>query len=545
MTDDTAQAKDLSSQRGDEKTRPWSHQIPDGRWDTIVVGSGIGGMTTAAMLAKIGQRVLVLEQHVIPGGFTQTFRRPGYHWDVGVHIVGEMTTRSFAGRLLADLTDGRLEWESVGPIYDEFNFPDGFTIQFPDSPEAFRETLVDYFPHERQGIDEYLSLVRTASRASGRDLQMRAMPWYLAPGGRRKATEAATQFYGATTESVLASLVEDPRLRSVLAAQWGYYGVPPSRSSFAMHALMVQHFLRGASYPVGSAASIAPALLRTVAEAGGWTTVRRTVDEIIVRRHKVAGVKLSDGTEIEAKRVISAAGVIPTSSMLGDSAPGGWSDSYREPGPAHLSLYLGFSGADIASHGAQRYCQWYYDSWDTETIGWDVQADRKPGPAPVVFCSFPSIKDPAHDPGREQRHTGEAITFVPWEPFSAWKDAKWKRRGPEYEDFKNRLTEALLGQYRQLYPELSSHIDHAELSTPVSTHHFTSAPAGSIYGLATEPDRFADETLLPATSISGLYLSGADVSTPGVAGALMGGVLAAVASAPVAGGRYVRRLMGR
>jgi all-trans-retinol 13,14-reductase len=114
-----------------------------------------------------------------------------------------------------------------------------------------------------------------------------------------------------------------------------------------------------------------------------------------------------------------------------------------------------------------------------------------------------------------------------------------------YDDFKGRLTEALLAQYRGLYPELGPHVEHAELSTPVSTHHFTSAPAGSIYGLATEPDRFADETLLPETSVPGLYLSGADVSTPGVAGALMGGVLAAVASTPISGARYVRGLMAR
>jgi all-trans-retinol 13,14-reductase len=503
----------------------------------------MGGMTTAAVLAKLGQRVLVLEQHVIPGGFTQTFKRPGHQWDVGVHIVGEMTDRSFAGRLLRDLTDGRLEWQSVGPVYDEFNFPDEFTIQFPDSPEAFRETLVDYFPHERKGIEAYLALVRRVSRASGRNLQMRALPWYLAPGGRKKAAEAAREHISATTKNVLESLVDDPRLRSVLAAQWGYYGAPPSRSSFAMHALMVQHFLNGAYYPVGTAASIAPALLQTVKDAGGWTAVRRTVDRIIVRRGRVAGVTLDDGTEIESDRVVSAAGAIPTAAMLGSDAPPGWNTAYRLPGPAHVSLYLGFAGTDIAEHGAERYCQWYYGSWDTETIGWDIDSEREPGTAPVLFCSFPSIKDPRHDPGPEVHHTGEAITFVPWEPFSPWSEARWKRRGPEYEDFKGRLTEALLSQYRTLYPGLAPHVEHAEMSTPVSTHHFTSAPEGSIYGLATEPQRFEDDTLLPRTSISGLYLSGSDVSTPGIAGALMGGLLAAVAASPLAGGRFVRRLM--
>lgn len=525
--------------------RPWSHEIPDGPWDAIVIGSGMGGMTTAAVLAKLGRRVLVLERHVIPGGFTQTFKRPGHRWDVGVHIVGEMTSRSFPGRLLADLTDGRLQWQSVGPIYDEFNFPDGFTIQFPDSPEAFRETLHDYFPHEREGIDRYLDLVRRASRATGRHLQTRSLPWYLAPGARRKAADAARRHISETTASVLESLVGDPRLRAVLAAQWGYYGVPPSESSFAMHALMVQHFLHGAYYPVGGAASIAPGLLQTVSAAGGWTAVRRPVDQIIVRRGRVAGVRLEDGTEIESNEVFSGAGAVPTAAMLGDDAPDVWDTAYRQPGPAHLSLYLGFAGADITTHGAERHCQWYYDSWDTETIGWDVEPAREPDMAPVLFCSFPSIKDPLHDPGPDLRHTGEAITFVPWEAFSEWRDTRWKKRGAGYDAFKERLTRAMLDQYRSLYPQLAPLVEHAELSTPVSTNHFTAAPRGSIYGLATEPARFRDETLLPKTSIAGLYLSGADVGTPGVTGALIGGALAAVASSPLQAGRYVQGLMKR
>ncbi|MCP5114913.1 MAG: NAD(P)-binding protein, partial [bacterium] len=179
--------------------RPWSHNIPDGPWDSIVIGSGMGGMAAAAMLARIGRRVLVLEQHAIPGGFTQTFKRPGYRWDVGVHIVGEMTERSFPGRLLQDLTHSRLQWESVGPVYDEFNFPDGFTIQFPDSPEAFRTTLAESFPDQRQAIDDYLTLVKNAARAAGKHLQMRAIPEYVAFGNQKKAAEAALFYFSATT----------------------------------------------------------------------------------------------------------------------------------------------------------------------------------------------------------------------------------------------------------------------------------------------------------------------------------------------------------
>ena len=524
-------------------SRPWSHDIPDGPWDAAVIGSGMGGMAAAALLARLGQRILVLEKHGIPGGFTQTFIRPGYRWDVGVHIIGEMSERSFPGRLLDDLAGGRLHWEPVGDVYDEFNFPDGFTIQFPDSPQAFRDMLTEAFPDERQGIEDYLTLVKNTAKASGRYLQMRAAPKALTFGGQRKAVEAALPHLEATTQEVLESLVSDPRLQSVLAAQWGYYGDPPSQSSFAMHALMAYHFMYGAYYPAGTAASIAPAMLQTVADAGGWTAVRRPVDRITTARGKTTGVELADGTTIPARRVISAAGAPLTDSLLGGEAPSAWDSAYRKAGPAHLSLYLGFAGADIERLGAVRHCQWYYDSWSVEEVHWDIHPDRPLGKAPVLFCSFPSTKDPHHDPGPEQRHTGEAITFVPWEPFTDWLGTKWKRRGDSYDSFKQRLTDELLAQYLTHYPQLEPYIDHVELSTPLSTHHFTGAFRGSIYGLGTQPDRFTDDSLLPRTGIRGLFLAGSDAATPGVTGALIGGALAAVAAEPIRAGRYLQKIM--
>ena len=524
-----------------KRVKYWSRDIPEGRWDYIVIGSGMGGMASAALLSKMGKRVLVVEQHVIPGGFTQTFKRPGYHWDVGVHLVGEMTERSYVGRLLSDLTDGRLAWESVGEIYDEFNFPDGFTIQFPNSKPAFRETLYEYFPDERQAIDDYLDLVRAAARSSGGYLQARVAPRFLAPGAKRKAAKAAFPHIRVTTAEVLASLTDDHRLRAVLAAQWGYYGSTPEKSSFAMHALMVAHFLWGAYYPVGSAASIATEMLRTVADAGGWTAIRTEVDQILVRNEKAVGVRLGDGREIAADRVISAAGAPATARMLDPGVIPVDRDDVPA-GPAHVSLYLGFQG-DIASHGGGRYSQWFYETWDMERDIWDVRPDREADRADVLYCSFPSLKDPVHDPGPQMRHTGEVITFVPWDTFEPWLGSKWKKRGQEYDEFKDQISQALLSQYRERYPYLAPMIKFTELSTPLSTHHFARSHRGSIYGLASEPDRFLDDTLTPKTPIKGLYMAGVDVMAPGIAGALGGGALAVAAAEPLEAMRYLRPIM--
>ena len=142
-----------------KKQKLWSKKSPEGPWDTIVIGSGMGGMTTAAMLTKLGHRVLVLEQHYVPGGFTHTFRRKGYIWDVGVHAIGEVTEKSMPGRLLSHLTDGRLKWASLGSTYETFRFPDGVSIDFPDTPQQFRDNLIAAFPDEVEAIDNYLSLI--------------------------------------------------------------------------------------------------------------------------------------------------------------------------------------------------------------------------------------------------------------------------------------------------------------------------------------------------------------------------------------------------
>ncbi len=523
-----------------EKVRYWSREVPEGAFDYIVIGSGMGGMTSAALLAKLGKRVLVIEQHVIPGGFTQTFTRPGYKWDVGVHLVGEMTERSYLGRLLRDLTDGRLEWASVGEIYDEFNFPDGFTIQFPNSKPAFRDMLYEYFPDERGAIDRYLELVQAASRSAAGYMQARVAPPVLGAGAKRKASKAAMPFFNATTAEVLEDLTDDPHLRSVLAAQWAYYGSTPSKSSFAMHALMVAHFAWGAFYPVGTAESIAREMLRTVADAGGWTLVRTEVESIVIKGGKAVGVRLSDGTEISAGAVISAAGAPVTAGML----PNGVLDApvSMTPGPAHVSLYLGFEG-DVERAGGARYSQWFFETWDMERDVWPVTPDAPIPRADVLYCSFPSLKDPAHDPGPEQRHTGEIITFVPWDSYQKWQGTRWKKRGSEYDEFKAEVSDALLEQYLEHYPDLRSLVSFSELSTPVTTHHFARSHKGSIYGLASEPDRFTSEDLTPKTGIKGVYLAGVDVMAPGIAGAIGGGALAAAAAEPMAALRYLRPIM--
>jgi all-trans-retinol 13,14-reductase len=174
---------------------------------------------------------------------------------------------------------------------------------------------------------------------------------------------------------------------------------------------------------------------------------------------------------------------------------------------------------------------------------WHIRSGEHPPRADVLYCSFPSLKDPSHDPGPEMRHTGEIITFVPWGSYEKWLGSRWKKRDPEYDEFKASVSQALLDQYLEHYPDLKPMVKFSELSTPLSTHHFARSHRGSIYGLASEPDRFINEELVPKTSIKGFYMAGVDVMAPGIAGAIGGGALAVAAAEPIAALRYLRPIM--
>lgn len=531
----------------DEGARPWSKDIPSGPWDYVVVGSGMGGMTTAALLAKLGKRVLVLEQHYVPGGFTHMFKRPGYRWDVGVHAVGEVSPKSMTGRILRALTDGALAWASLGPVYDEFHFPDGFRVDFPDSPAQFRRNLIDAFPDEAEAVEGYLHLAREVSKSMKTYYLSRMAPEVVGRFTDRLFARKAQRYLTMRTDDVVAELTDDPKLRALFTAQWGYYGSVPSRSSFAIQALVVKHFLHGGYYPVGGASQIARTLLATVEKAGGWTAIRADVAQIVVEDGAAVGVRLRDGREVRAGRVVSAAGVASTVRRLlpPPYSQDEWAAEVEAlpAAPAHVCLYLGFEG-DIREAGATAANKWFYETWDMEAKGWDVRPDAEdPGRAPVLYCSFPSLKDPSHDPGPQLRHTGEVVTFVPWEVFEPWREARWKRRGPDYEAFKDKLEKRMLEQFLEHVPGLRPMVRHVELSTPVSTDHFVRPVDGSIYGIEPTPGRFENRWLRPRAPVRDLFFSGSEVATVGVIGAMMGGVLAAVSAEPVDAVRWLAPLV--
>jgi all-trans-retinol 13,14-reductase len=152
----------------------------------------------------------------------------------------------------------------------------------------------------------------------------------------------------------------------------------------------------------------------------------------------------------------------------------------------------------------------------------DVEA-----PLPFLYVSFPSAKDPDFERRHPGRATVEVIAPAPYAWFAQWQDTAWQRRGEAYEALKQRLSQRLQAGLVQRVPVLAGQIDYTELSTPLSTRHFANHAAGETYGLSSTPARFRLRELVPRSPLRHLYFTGQDISTLGIAGALVGGALTA------------------
>ncbi len=502
----------------------------EGPYDVLVVGSGIGGLTAAACLSKMGKKVCVLEQHYTAGGFTHSYDRNGYEWDVGVHYIGDMGSEKTMGRRLFEhITDGELEWAPMADHFDRV-FLGQEHYDLVAGKQAYRDALVEAFPNEEEAIDRYLQHVRTARAAVRLHTLRKIAPGWIGPWLRAQEKKIP-DWVNHTTREVLERLTDNQKLIAVMTTQWGDNGLPPDRSSFMIHSLIAQHYMHGGYYPVGGASRMAETIIPVIQRAGGEVFTYASVEKILVGEKGAYGVRMADGNEIHAPTVISNAGVFNTFETLLDSELPQQA-AYRErlknvrPSMASICLYIGIQEA-AENLGLPRTNFWIYPSehYEKELEAFD---DDPEAAFPLVYISFPSAKDPSFTQRYPGRATIEIVAPGPHEWFEAWADKPWGKRGDDYEALKERLSRRLLAKLYEHMPQLEGKIDYYELSTSLSTDYFCRYSHGEIYGLDHDPQRFAQDWLKPKTDIPGLYLAGQDVLTCGVVGAMVGGLLAAV-----------------
>ena len=517
----------------------------DAHYDAIIIGSGIGGLTNAALLALLGKKVCVLEQHYTAGGFTHAYERNGYEWDVGVHYIGEVHRPSTLRRLFDVISQGRLKWAEMDPIYDRIILGKE-EYDFIAGRENFIENLVKRFPDERLVIEDYVELLRKMSRLTPRFFLGQALPRRLGNLYNKYRHLLLPKEFFLTTEQVLNQLTQNQELIAVLTGQWGDHGQSPKDGAFVMHALVAKHYLAGAAYPVGGASEIARSIIPTIEASGGKVFTYAEVDQLLVNDKRCTGVEMVNGDKLFADKVISNVGYMNTVNRL---LPPALQQDYgvqQEQQKLHrssasLCLYAGFKGTsqelDLNTTNL-----WLYPNGDHDNNIKQFLKDPSQ-PFPLVYISFPSSKDPTWQDRYPGKSTVEMVTVTKMDWFEQWNGSMWQQRGDDYETYKAQLTQRLLEILFTRLPQLRDALDYCELSTPLSTQFYQLNACGEIYGLDHFVDRFGQSSLHPQTKLKNFYMTGSDVLTAGIGGALMGGLMTTMTMLGITGPIKLNRLI--
>ncbi|XP_069809257.1 all-trans-retinol 13,14-reductase-like [Dendropsophus ebraccatus] len=511
--------------------------------DAVVIGSGVGGLSAASALAKAGKRVLVLEQHDQAGGSCHTFQEHGYEFDVGLHYVGQMHEGGMFRVIMDQLTDGQLQWVRLANQYESIIIGHKVYNVYAGKCE-FPEALKKQFPGEEEAIDKFVMLMKKVARHVPLVAMLKIMPQSLSlllvKSGLLHRLSPVFHLAESNHQDIVESLTSNKDLQTVFS--YLFYGVPPNDSSFMINALLLHHYKRGAWYPRGGSSEIAFHMIPIIERVGGKVLVRAPVTRILLNNGRATGVAVQQKDKeicIHAPVVISDAGMFNTYEQLLPPAVRNTPEvesmlSSLQYGMGCFLVFVGIRGTSDEL-GLKSTNLWIYSESDLNSmmekfssLEWEEVCEQ----LPLMFITFPSAKDPTYS----QRHPGRSsmtlLTMAPYSWFQQWSGQQPRHRGDEYHAMKMKLAEHMVERAIKENPQLEGKIEYMEAATPVSNEYYLRAPRGSMYGAEQNCSRYQCEIISrmrTQTVVPGLYLTGQDVFSSGVAGAVHGGLLCASA----------------
>ncbi|XP_077595177.1 inactive all-trans-retinol 13,14-reductase [Stigmatopora nigra] len=516
--------------------------------DVIVIGSGIGGLAAGATLAKAGKKVLVLEQHDQAGGCCHTYVEKGFEFDVGLHYIGQLHENSLLRIIFDQLSEGQLEFQELNQHFDTIQIGLGdeqreYTMV--SGKNQMKAHLVKQFPDDAEAIETFFKIMKISAKKTHYLATLKLIPpWissFLLKSGLADLFSPVFRLSGTCAADLVNTLTSNKDLHVIFS--YLFYGVPPKDSSILINALLIHHYKRGAYYPKGGASEIAFHIIRTIRKYGGDCLVRAPVSQILVDAKGMAyGVKVRKGgeeVEIQAPVVVSNCGIFTTFQKLLPPEIQIKPDIQERVGMMKhgRGSFLVFSGFDGTKEelGLESTNFWLFKNNDMDKSMEDFFAldkEEAPDNIPMMFITMPSAKDPE----APKRHPGKScmtiLTMVKYEWFEEWKDTSVRKRGDQYQRYKMRFANNLFDWACRLFPKIKDKLVFQDVATPLTNSHYLGAQRGAMYSAEHNLDRFKSEAVAKNrchTPVKNLYLSGQDVFSCGIAGALHGGVLCASA----------------
>ncbi len=448
-------------------------------FDIAVIGSGIGGLTAAAFLARAGKKVLVLEKHTKIGGYAHHFKRRDFTFESGIHSV-PMGDKGFVRHLLKLL--------DVNEMVETIPFSEMFSVRTPDFHLAMPGDLADMpkfmkdvAPEDSAGIDRMFSDARKLYDAI-------AGPQFKYEGGYiPEDANLVSQFHNSNYAGYLDSVLTNKNLKGLLGGQWPFGGTPPERGGHLFYFMMFSfHAIEGSHFCKGGFATLADALAESIKRNGGEIRTRSEVTSISGSNKRAEVIRLKDGTEITAKTIVSnVSPYLLHRELLSDDLRGRF--MLRRLGNLHPSVssmivYLGMKRGFEKVH--PKSIVFEYDHTDYTKMFDEIVAGRRFGMDHLI--SLRSLHDP----------TLTLMNFASASASNSWKEDKkiW--------------ADAMLDKAEKLYPGLRGYVEAVEIGSPATFDRYTYNTDGSLYGFENASSMYGEAKMPHTTHLPNLFQVG-------------------------------------
>lgn len=486
-------------------------EAPPGKekWEVIIIGSGAGGLSAGATLARAGVKPLVLEQHDKPGGYMTAFKRGDYRFEVSLHMIDGLDEGGMTRGLFEKLDIlQRVKPVKFDPLYRSVH-PD-ITIDVPADVDEYISLLKKTFPHEAKGIDRLFQAffaigedVVALNRLMDRFFLLRWLTYPLVPIFHWDFIRNFTT----TIDEFVDRYIFDPKAISVILQLGNFMGVPPSRSPAVLTAIMLESYHHyGVYHFIGGSQAVANALVEVIEEKGGEVRLNTRVEKILIQKGRAVGVRTENGDEIFTDIVISNANGYSTYlELVGeDHLKPAFIETVKnmEPGVSVTEVFLGLD-LDLKEVGLGDVGEIFYsplyeieDTWKhIETM--DVEKMSQ------VIALF-SNTDPTSAP------PGKSVVILTSGGNYEWEN-RWRigQGYGAYRELKEEIGNRMIAVAERFIPGLRNAIEEIEIATPLTMERYTSNYKGSIIGWAPTPEQSFLKRMKQKSPIKNLYLAGA------------------------------------
>lgn len=482
------------------------------RKKVVIVGGGMGGLFTGALLAVNGCQVTVLEKNMGIGGGLQTFTRHGERFDTGMHVLGGFTAEGSIKKIceylgiydklnIVDIPSECMDEITIGRNQDKYRIPAG--------KEEFIKYFSDCFPSEAEGIRKYVERIYEIST----ELPL----FYLKEDTPEKWNYSDS--FTRSADSLIAEYITDPRLRDVLAYLSPFYDGRKDITPAYIHALISVLYINGSSRFAGNSVGMADALKCVIEDNHGSVECGKRVSEIKMENKEISSILTSDGAEYKGECYVSAINPLCLIDILPKGAfTRAFENRVRSiplTGSA-FSVYISFKPSTFPY--IDHTCYYYRDYgyiWDQTSVS------REEWPAGFMYMTPPETQQ-----GRWAKKM-LVHCMMDYKEVEKWENTVTGHRGKDYEKWKQDKVESVVKELEKVFPDIRKNIDKIYAGSPLTIRDYYNTPRGAAYGFMKDSRNLMLSQLTAATRLPNLYLTGQNIYLHGICGVPLTAVIAA------------------